>query len=202
MKIDYNLYKTPGIIFDDNGEEFDLTNILCVNQKGDVFKYPRQHKNKFLAGGFAKARPTDKGYLQIGIIDDSGKKRFIYIHRLVGFAWLPNREPYHTDVLHSDDNPLNNDVSNLRWGTTWDNIQDILIRNRAPKGKNRISNVDLMRIYTMGIGRDNMKLRHIQSYFPDVSESVVWSVSKGKSPRLRNYYKNNPDAFILLQKPI
>jgi hypothetical protein len=202
MKVDYNLYKTPGKVMDDKGVEFDLTHILCVNQKGDVFKYPRQHKDKFLAGGFAKARPTKTGHLQIGITDETGRKRYVYIHRLVGYAWLKNREPYHTDVLHNNDDPGNNHISNLRWGTPWDNIQDILLRGRAPKGQNRISNADLMRIYTMGIGRDNMKLRHIQAYYPKVSESVVWGVSKGKSSRLLNYYKHHPQEFTQLQKPI
>ena len=48
------------------------------------------------------------------------KKEYPLIHRLVGKAFIPNPENYPL-VMHSDNNPLNNNVSNLKWGTHSDN---------------------------------------------------------------------------------
>lgn len=194
MKNKYDYYKSPGLMFDDNGETFDLTNILCVNQRGDVFFYPRVISGTYRNGKFKTGRPNKTGHIQVALTDETGKKRFVYIHRLVAFAWL-KREPYHTDVLHNDDNPLNNDVSNLRWGTAWDNMQDRWKRNRNPKYKNRLSDEQMIDVYTMGRGRDNMKPRHIYPHFPTISQSVMHTIITGKSLRLGNYYKRNPDIF-------
>ncbi|MGE0652015.1 MAG: NUMOD4 motif-containing HNH endonuclease [Alphaproteobacteria bacterium] len=47
-------------------------------------------------------------------------------HRLVAFAFLgPPPSAAHTDVAHSDGNPSNNRVSNLRWATHRDNQMDM-----------------------------------------------------------------------------
>ena len=44
--------------------------------------------------------------------------------RLVGKHFVP---PYHGEVIrHMDDNPLNNDATNLKWGTQKDNIRDCI----------------------------------------------------------------------------
>ena len=44
------------------------------------------------------------------------------VSRLVALAYIPN--PNHLPVvMHLDNNPLNNSVENLKWGTQSDNIQ-------------------------------------------------------------------------------
>jgi len=196
-ELDYNLYKSPGIMFDDNGETFDLTGILCVNRKGEVFVYPRVINGRLIPGKFKKGRPNKTGHTQITVTDNTGKKRFVYIHRLVAFAWL-KRESYQTDVLHSDDDPTNNNVTNLRWGTAWDNMQDRWKRNKNPKYKNRLSDEQMIDIYTMGKGRDGIKPRHIYHLFPKISQSVMHTIISGTSSRLKNYIKRNP--HILTEK--
>lgn len=193
-RIDYNLYKSPGIMFDDKGETFDLTDILCINRKGDVFVYPRLLNGKFKSGGFRTGRPNSTGHTQITVTDNNGKKRWIYIHRLVGFAWL-KRESYQTNVLHWDDDPTNNDITNLRWGTAYDNMQDRWKRNRNPKYKNRLSEEEMISVYKMGKGKDGMKPRHIYPLFPQISQSVLWTIMSGRSIRLKNYLKRNPEVI-------
>lgn len=57
-------------------------------------------------------------------------RRFeIYLHRIVAEAFIPNPEglPY---VLHWDDDPTNNKVSNLHWGTHAENMREMSERGR------------------------------------------------------------------------
>lgn len=45
----------------------------------------------------------------------------MYAHRLVAMAFLPNPKKL-PQVCHEDDNPKNNNVSNLKWGTARYNV--------------------------------------------------------------------------------
>ena len=65
-----------------------------------------------------------------------GRSRRRLISRLVAEAFIPNPDNLPL-VRHMDDNPLNNRVDNLRWGTQKDNMQDCvkhgrLVGNTAP----------------------------------------------------------------------
>ena len=51
------------------------------------------------------------------------------IHRLLAKAFIANPDNLPC-VLHWDDDPLNNDLGNLRWGTMTENIKD-RERNKA-----------------------------------------------------------------------
>jgi hypothetical protein len=75
------------------------------------------------------------GHLQVCITNDSGNRIMEYVHRLVALAWIKKR-PGKELVLHKDDNPNNNEVTNLKWGTHYMNSQMITTRNCAKtKGK-------------------------------------------------------------------
>lgn len=74
------------------------------------------------------------------------------VHRLVALNFITNKMGV-PNVLHIDDNPKNNIVSNLRWGTQKENIQDCHNKGRAhhnlppPKsGKNHMNYGKLMPI--------------------------------------------------------
>ena len=51
------------------------------------------------------------------------------IHRLVAETFIPNPDNLPV-VLHKDNDPLNNHVSNLKWGTQSDNIQQAFDEGR------------------------------------------------------------------------
>lgn len=51
------------------------------------------------------------------------------VHRLVALAHIPNPENAPI-VRHLDDNPKNNNVGNLAWGTQTDNMQDCVKHGR------------------------------------------------------------------------
>ena len=55
------------------------------------------------------------GYYHISLWKN-GKEKKMSIHRLIGLHFIPNPENKPT-VDHIDQNPINNDLSNLRWYT-------------------------------------------------------------------------------------
>jgi len=65
---------------------------------------------------------TDKGgYKRVSLLKNGTYKTF-GIHRLVAEHFLPNPNNYPI-VMHIDNNPANNLLSNLQWGTQTHNMQ-------------------------------------------------------------------------------
>lgn len=72
-----------------------------------------------------KQQLNKKGYPTVCL--GRGNRRLV--SRLVASAFIPNPNKYPM-VLHEDDNPLNNNVKNLRWGTQKHNMEDCVRRGR------------------------------------------------------------------------
>ena len=71
------------------------------------------------------------GYLCIGLFCDNDlKQRKPYIHRLVAIAFIINENNLE-QVDHIDRNPLNNKVTNLRWVSSKDNVNNRGIFNKT-----------------------------------------------------------------------
>lgn len=65
---------------------------------------------------------TRDGHLQVALYGEEGR-RVHKVHRLVAIAFLDNPGNL-PSVLHWDDDPSNNYVGNLRWGSSSDNSND------------------------------------------------------------------------------
>lgn len=79
-------------------------------------------------GRIRKLVPSDTGHLTVELVDADGARCTVKVHRLVLLAFVgeaPHGKPY---GLHGDDDPTNNRVENLRWGTPGDNSDDA-VRN-------------------------------------------------------------------------
>jgi len=64
-----------------------------------------------------------RGYRRV-VLMSGGRRVHQSIHRLVCEAFhgpAPEGKPF---SLHGDGNPSNNKVSNVRWGSSWDNMAD------------------------------------------------------------------------------
>lgn len=72
-----------------------------------------------------KQQPNKKGYPTVCL--GRGNRRLV--SRLVASAFIPNPNNYPM-VLHGDDNPMNNHVENLRWGTQKHNMEDCVNHGR------------------------------------------------------------------------
>lgn len=77
---------------------------------------------------------TDKnGYLMINLWKD-GKSKTKKVHRLILETFI-SPPPYNkSEVLHKDDNPANNYLYNLSWGTCQDNKDDMVRKGRSARG--------------------------------------------------------------------
>lgn len=69
------------------------------------------------------------GYLQASIIDNSGKVRKPYIHRLVAIAFIPNPQGK-PEVDHISTQKTMNQRSNLRWCTKKENMANPITRQK------------------------------------------------------------------------
>jgi hypothetical protein len=92
------------------------------------------------------------GFLMTDLIDDRGKRRTVYPHKMVALVFVENDKPRKKKVvMHVDGNPENNRFDNLRWATVSESIQrgfDLGIRDNStlwekrrakygPKGGNK-----------------------------------------------------------------
>ena len=74
---------------------------------------------------------TDTDYLRIALRKDGIQNKYL-LHRLLAIQFIPNPNDYPL-VDHKDLNPLNNDLSNLRWITHSGNIRNRTFINTSSK---------------------------------------------------------------------
>lgn len=107
--------------------------LYSVSNAGEVFSHRFSGSNKTKQ---LKPSKDNQGYFRVLLYQD-GKGKSHFIHRLVLEAFVPNpdNKPY---CDHIDTNPRNNHVSNLRWCTHKENMNNPLtLKNisAASKGK-------------------------------------------------------------------
>lgn len=79
------------------------------------------HKQNFIDGSL-----TMRGYTDFSL-RCNGHRIHKTLHKAMAEAFIPNPNNYR-EVRHLDDDPTNNELGNLAWGTQHDNVQDC-IRN-------------------------------------------------------------------------
>lgn len=70
-----------------------------------------------------------RGYIQAGIMDDE-KKTTQFVHRLVLMAFVGLPPKRNSVGMHMDDNPENNNLSNLQWGDMSENMKQAYEKGR------------------------------------------------------------------------
>lgn len=91
---------------------------------------------------FQRAKPQKKGhlpYLQT-LLSKEGKRKFYAVHRLVAAAFY-GPIPEGMVVLHDDDDPQNNKLSNLRIGTQAENVRECYEKGRMPINIERLKSM-------------------------------------------------------------
>ena len=86
----------------------DLSRHILISADGRVFKEIKQWEDK-------------DGYKYI-----THEHKNLQVHRLVAEQFVPGRTEERRIVMHRDDNPANNNFSNLAWGTYSENNYDAI----------------------------------------------------------------------------
>lgn len=99
---------------------------------------------------FKKSDYTGAGYLTVGIKVSPKCFKIFYVHRIVATHFL-SRRPEQDQVDHMDGNRLNNDVSNLRWATQAENMQNLKERgvSRRTRFSGRLSRENVLDIISL-----------------------------------------------------
>lgn len=137
-----------------------------VSNKGRVKSLGNNklRKEKILKGGKGTC-----GHLLVHLCKD-GKQAHKYIHRLVAQAFLPNPQNL-PEVNHKDENPSNNQVSNLEWCDCKYNINYGTRNQRvAEKLSRRVDQIDMVTgevvhqwVSTAECGRNGFNIGHVSS---------------------------------------
>lgn len=148
-----------------------------VSNKGRVKKLERatvgtnggkyHSKEKIL-----KDNSNGTGYFQVWLRDNKGKRKDLYVHRLVAEAFIPNPEGK-PQVNHKDEVKSNNCVDNLEWMTAKENM-NYGTRNerisKRTKGTNK-----------RGSGR---KSKPVAQYTEDGELVEIWTSTKEAAHQL------------------
>ena len=100
-----------------------------VSDRGRVRSLDRLNaRGQKIKGRILKERPLPNGRPRVSIAA-GGRAVDAYVYHLVLDAFIGPR-PQGMECLHWDDDPTNNTLENLRWGTRADNMRD-MSRNGA-----------------------------------------------------------------------
>lgn len=100
--------------------------LYAITSRGRVWAYPNSTRSK---GHWLKPRIDNHGYAKVGLYLGDKKYKWIFIHRLVAIAYIPNpqNKPF---INHKDFNRVNNNIENLEWCTHWENMNYSYVRGR------------------------------------------------------------------------
>jgi hypothetical protein len=102
-------------------------------------------------GYILSPRPILHGHLQVNVENETGKRSFQYVHRLVAMAFLKSRRGCSV-VCHKDNNPSNNNVTNLFWGTQYINMNMVTGRKAIIQRRDKSSlQEDISTLYKANI---------------------------------------------------
>jgi len=104
----------------------------AVSESGDVRRAVafRQYR----AGMLLKQKAHPYGHRSVAL-SVNGKRREVYVHRLVAHAFLGPAPSEAHQIAHNDGNPKNNHWRNLRWATASENALDKRRHGTVPDRK-------------------------------------------------------------------
>jgi len=88
-------------------------------------KFRNTYSNQLLKPTFDK---FSRGVVTFLKVKDSKVRKRVRLARLIADIFIPNSNPLNNIIIHKDENPLNNSIDNLKWGTTKETI-DIAFNN-------------------------------------------------------------------------
>jgi len=133
---------------------------MMVDLKGYEGKYKINECGNIInkQGHPMRTAMSNNGYLRVALGEKDGEssktdRKNELVHRLVAETFIENDDPVNKNiVMHLDNDRLNNHVSNLRWGTQSENIQQAFKENRKFSPSKFTKHLHLYEIYNDDTG--------------------------------------------------
>ena len=130
------------------------------------------------------ASPRTNGYLQAGLRREDGQLKNCSVHRVIAITFIAVHDSQKNLVLHKDGNKANNNVSNLYWGDTSDNVQDAIKHGTwvvgSKNGRAKINEDQALEIHArLKAGESGTDIS--KDY--DVSKYLISRIKNGKAWR-------------------
>lgn len=156
-----------------------------VSDKGRVWSAKSQT--------FLKLKRLDRhGHLGV-CLHQNGFNYYFYIHRLMAKAFIPNPHNYPI-VRHLDDDPSNNDLENLAWGTQKDNARDSIENGNAYflTDEDREKGHELSRTPLLATDLETGETFIFRGQCEaarelNVHQANIWKVMNGQRPQTQGY---------------
>jgi hypothetical protein len=131
--------------------DYEISSQGKIKSKERVKLFKNGRKMHFESKCKKQRTHPGNGFLMTDLINDSGKRKTVYPHKLVAQSFIKNEKPRKNKVvIHLDDNLDNNCVENLRWTSYSESIKigfingkrdnsDLWVKRRlkyGPKGGN------------------------------------------------------------------
>ena len=154
----------------------------AVSDDGKVWS----HKTKSLlslrgSGVPGKAR-RKRGYQTVALWKQGRGYVYLYVHRLVAEAFVPNPNGYKV-VNHKDGNKSNNWADNLEWCTTKQNLRHAFLNGLTTRGARNSQTVlkeDEVRTIKRLLKEGKLFQREIGAQY-GVSQSNISMIARGKN---------------------
>ena len=120
-------------------KKYQVSNYGRVRSVGDVIirALPNGELGEYhLSPYYPKPRQLKDGHLCVNLCVGDGEVKQRLVHRLVARAFIGKPTKSKPLVLHYNDDPTDNRVSNLRYGNDIDNSRDKRVHRRAPHSAN------------------------------------------------------------------
>ena len=104
--------------------DYEISTIGTIRSLDRVKQY-RSGRKMIFSGKekLLRVHPSN-GFLMTDLIDDRGKRRTVYPHKMVALVYVPNDKPRKRKVvIHMDGDPRNNAVANLAWSSFSESIK-------------------------------------------------------------------------------
>lgn len=157
-----------------------------VSNKARVYSFKKKM--------FMKVKPMDDhGHLGVCIHRD-GQSYYYYIHRLMADVFLPNRNNLPI-VRHLNDDPSDNTLDNLRWGTQKDNLRDCFLNGNAYYPTEEDREIGLSKLRKPVLATDittgekiYFRSQQEASRILDIQQANIWKVLNRQRPSTCGYY--------------
>lgn len=103
----------------------------AITRDGRVWSFPRRGSST--SGKWLKPFKDSNGYFQVSLHEE-GKRTEKLIHHLVLEAYKPPRKKSQI-TRHLNGNKIDNQDTNLKWGTYKENVEDARKHNQMPNHK-------------------------------------------------------------------